>query len=105
MFTRVKINDGDRIIVYIDHVATPCFAGDTVAAVMMLEAGQPYRRTVISGSDRAPFCMMGVCFECLIEIDGIPNQQGCLRNIEPGMRIRRQLPLGIKTLQNRNEKP
>ena len=33
---------------------------------------------------------MGICFECLIEIDGVANQQGCLRTVEPGMRIRRQ---------------
>lgn len=105
MFARVKANDGEKCIIYIDDVATSCFEGDTVAAVMMLEIGQPYRRTVISGSDRAPFCMMGVCFDCLVEIDGIPNQQGCLRSVESDMRIRRQLPLGIKTLQSRNEKP
>ena len=104
MITRVKTNDGGKRIVYVDDVATSCFEGDTVAAVIMLEAGRPYRRTVISGRDRAPVCMMGVCFECLVEIDGIPNQQGCLRSVEPGMRIRRQLPSGIKTLQNRNEK-
>ncbi len=35
--------------------------------------------------------MMGVCFECLVEIDGVPNRQGCLRNVTEGMRIRRQV--------------
>jgi len=91
MFARVKTDGGASSIVYIDDVATSCFKGDTVAAVMMLEGGKPFRHTLISGSDRAPFCMMGICFECLVEIDGIANQQGCLRRIEPGMRIRRQL--------------
>lgn len=89
MFARIKTNDGARSIVYIDDVATSCSTGDTVAAVMMLDDGKPYRRTIISSSGRAPFCMMGICFECLVEIDGTANQQGCLRSIEPGMRIRR----------------
>jgi predicted molibdopterin-dependent oxidoreductase YjgC len=34
---------------------------------------------------------MGVCFECLVEIDGVPNQQGCLAQVREGMRIERQL--------------
>jgi D-hydroxyproline dehydrogenase subunit gamma len=102
MFTRVKSNDGEKRTVYIDDVATPCFEGDTVAAVMLIDSAKPYRRTLISGSERAPFCMMGVCFDCLVEIDGIPNQQGCLRNVAPGMRIRRQLPLGLAATQNRS---
>jgi len=35
--------------------------------------------------------MMGVCFECLMEIDGIPNRQACMVTVAPGMRIARQL--------------
>ncbi|MNG28551.1 hypothetical protein D3C84_1138290 [compost metagenome] len=34
--------------------------------------------------------MMGVCFECLVEIDGVPNRQGCLIEVADGMRIRSQ---------------
>lgn len=99
MFARVKANAGNEVTVYIDDVATSCFAGDTVAAVLMLAEARPYRRTVISGSDREPFCLMGVCFDCLVEIDGVSNQQGCLRGVEPGMRIRRQLPPGLPGLK------
>ena len=35
---------------------------------------------------------MGVCFECLLEIDGQPNQQSCLIPVKEGMRVRRQTP-------------
>ena len=42
------------------------------------------------GSERAPYCMMGVCFDCLAEIDGIPNRQSCMVAARPGMHIRRQ---------------
>jgi hypothetical protein len=34
--------------------------------------------------------MMGVCFDCLAEIDGVPNRQSCMVTAQPGMRIRRQ---------------
>ena len=34
--------------------------------------------------------MMGVCFDCLAEIDGVANRQSCMVAARPGMRIRRQ---------------
>jgi NADH dehydrogenase/NADH:ubiquinone oxidoreductase subunit G len=34
--------------------------------------------------------MMGICFECLVEIDGVPNRQACMVAAEPGMVVRRQ---------------
>lgn len=69
------------------HTARP---GDTVAAAVLLAGGGPMRRSAVSGAPRAAYCMMGVCFECLVEIDGVPSQQGCLIEVRPGMRIRRQ---------------
>ena len=49
-----------------------------------------FRKLPESGEPRAPYCMMGVCFECLLVIDGEPSQQGCLVQVRPGMRIARQ---------------
>jgi hypothetical protein len=34
--------------------------------------------------------MMGACFECLVEIDGVPNRQSCLIEARDGMRIHSQ---------------
>ena len=42
-------------------------------------------------SARAPYCLMGVCFECLMEIDGEPDVQSCLVTVREGMTVRRQL--------------
>ncbi|WP_028583248.1 (2Fe-2S)-binding protein [Desulfogranum mediterraneum] len=51
----------------------------------------------VDGSGRAPFCFMGVCFECLMEINGLPDVQSCLVTVEEGMQVRRQpLPESIK---------
>lgn len=43
-----------------------------------------------SGEDepRGPYCLMGVCFDCLVEIDGVPDRQSCLAVVEEGMNIR-----------------
>ena len=76
--------------VEVDGIPCTARAGDTVAAVLLLAGGAPTRRTVVSGAPRAAYCMMGVCFECLVEIDGASSQQGCLVQVRPGMRIKRQ---------------
>jgi hypothetical protein len=64
--------------------------GASAAAAVLLAGLSSIRDTAISGSGRAPYCLMGVCFDCLAEIDGVPNRQSCLVPARPGMRIRRQ---------------
>lgn len=92
MFKKLDVIDDRKTVgITIDGQDVLCREGDTVAAVVMLHAARPYRQSILSGSGRAPFCMMGICFECLVEINGVPSQQGCLRSVEPGMRIRRQV--------------
>ena len=59
--------------------------GTTVAAAM-LNAGVSLFRESVSGEPRAPLCGMGVCYECMVTIDG---QRGlsCQTRCQPGMRI------------------
>ena len=62
---------------------------DTSLAAGLLAAGiTRFRNASVSGAPRAPYCMMGVCFECLVEIDDVPSQQACLVRPREGMRIR-----------------
>lgn len=69
-------------------------AGITVAAALMGYSGENYiRRSPVNGEKRAPFCFMGVCHECLVEIDGMPDQQACIMGVRDGMRIKRQTGL------------
>ncbi len=80
----------DPIAIEIDGTPHVARAGDTVAAVLLLDGGGPMRSSVVSGAPRSAYCMMGVCFECLVEIDGVPSQQGCMIPVRAGMRIKRQ---------------
>ncbi|MFM0416734.1 2Fe-2S iron-sulfur cluster binding domain-containing protein [Burkholderia sp. WP9] len=62
----------------------------SVAAALLAAGVSRFRATPVSGAARAPFCMMGACFECLVEIDGVPSRQACMVEVKAGMRIRSQ---------------
>ena len=60
----------------------------TVAAALLESGALDCRTTPVSGAPRGPFCMMGVCFDCLVEVDGVPNVQACMTRVCDGMRVR-----------------
>lgn len=66
-------------------------AGISVAAAVLghAHAGHTCRHAV-DNSPRAPFCLMGVCFECLMEINGEKDVQSCLVPVQEGMVVQRQ---------------
>ena len=90
MYARLPGSPRDVVAVTIDGEPFDARAGDTVAAALLASGRVATRTTPLSGAPRGPFCMMGVCFDCLVTIDGRPNQQGCLIPVREGMRIERQ---------------
>ncbi|KRE14510.1 hypothetical protein ASE66_14165 [Bosea sp. Root483D1] len=67
------------------------YPGDSLAAALLAAGIGALRQSPVDASPRAPYCMMGVCFECLVEIDGRQNQQACLTPAHDGMVVRRQI--------------
>lgn len=89
-FTSAESHE-ETVLVEFEGTALRVPAGMTVAAALLGHAGAGHCcLNSADGSPRAPYCLMGVCFECLVEIDGIPNRQACLTQVAEGMVIRRQ---------------
>jgi predicted molibdopterin-dependent oxidoreductase YjgC len=63
--------------------------GESVAALLLAEGHVATRRTR-GGSPRGVFCGMGVCFDCLVVVDGVPNVRACVTWVRDGMDVRRQ---------------
>lgn len=95
MFKRLDDNPEKTITVTIEGQSVEVPAGETVAAAV-LASGIGYTRTTpVCDSPRAPFCMMGVCYECLMVINGLPNQRACKEYVAEGMTIERQHGTGV----------
>ena len=80
----------------LDGVPVLARPGESVAAALLAHSGGATRQTPVTGAGRAPYCMMGVCFECLVEIDGQGSVQACMIPVQDGMRISR--PTGRRSL-------
>ena len=90
MFRKLHEPALGAITIYVDGVAAPAEPGETVAAVLLRQAPHWSRTTPVTQSKRAPYCMMGVCFECLAIVDGIASVQTCLTPVREGMKVERQ---------------
>ena len=64
--------------------------GMSIAAALLCHGINDFRKTHVLRKSRGPFCMMGSCFDCLLIIDGIGNQQGCMRLAEQGIIVKRE---------------
>jgi D-hydroxyproline dehydrogenase subunit gamma len=70
-----------------DGEPVTAYPGETVAAALLAAGKRAFRRTS-NGSPRGPYCNMGVCFECVVEIDGV-HVRACMTPVRDGMVARR----------------
>lgn len=78
----------------LDGAVVPFRPGQTVGAALMAHGVVSWRTTRVGGALRGLFCGIGVCFDCLVDIDGHPNQRACLVVAEDGMRVTTQEGVG-----------
>lgn len=91
MLKRLHIDQQRKMItIEFEGNALEVCAGETVAAAILAAGAEYTRTTAISGAHRSPYCQMGICFECLMEIDGVPNRQACMVQVQEGMKVNRQ---------------
>ena len=64
--------------------------GQTVAAALWAAGVTSWRTTRGGGHPRGVFCGIGVCFDCLVTVNGRANQRACLLPVRPGDTIRTQ---------------
>ncbi len=76
----------DQISFLFDGQETTGYAGESVAAAL-IAAGITTNKTSPTGMPRGYFCGMGVCWECIVRINGKQNQRACMQLLEPGMLV------------------
>ena len=63
------------------------YQGETVGAALAALGQRAVRLSEKYGDLRGLFCGMGVCQECRVSVDGVPNVRACMTPVSPGMRV------------------
>jgi D-hydroxyproline dehydrogenase subunit gamma len=90
MFKRLA-DAGTAVALTVDGKPVQARSGDTVAAALLSAGIDHCRTTPVTGAPRAPYCLMGVCFDCLVTIDGVGSRQACLVPVQEGMKVETQI--------------
>ena len=77
---------GPPVHIRFDGAEIEALPGETIAAALAA-ADIVALRQARSGELRGPFCGMGACFDCLVTVDGRPNQRACLTKVDAGMEV------------------
>lgn len=88
MFRRSPAHD--TVTIYFNGSPIGARANDTVASALLAAGIQITRSTPGQGSPRGPYCMMGVCFDCLAVVDQRGSVQTCKTSVRDGMKIELQ---------------
>ncbi len=88
---RAQVAREAPFVLTFDGRPLPAYPGETVGAALTAAGITTFRITRRAGKPRGLFCGIGLCFDCLVVIDGIPNQRACLTPARPSMDVRPQL--------------
>ena len=91
---RPIVRRGDSFEMEVDGVSTLAHHGETVASVMLASGNRVLRSTRKQGKPRGLFCGIGVCYDCLVVVDGRANVRACMTRAVPGMKVQTQQGIG-----------
>jgi D-hydroxyproline dehydrogenase subunit gamma len=80
--------DVPRVRVTLDGQMLDLPLGANLAAALLGAGITTFRATPVSGAPRGPFCMMGACFDCLVEVEGV-TRQACMMQVTDGLVLSR----------------
>ena len=85
---------GRALSILVDGEAVIAYEGESLAAALLASGRRFTRWTAKSGEARGYFCGMGVCQDCLVTVDGLPNVRACMATVKDRLRVETQRGLG-----------
>jgi predicted molibdopterin-dependent oxidoreductase YjgC len=85
---------GRALCMVVDGRALEAHEGESIAAALLAAGRKVTRWTARTGEARGYFCGMGVCQDCLVTVDGVPNVRACMTPARDGLRVDTQRGLG-----------
>ena len=90
------LDRGEAFRFLLDGMPVEAYLGENIAGALMAAGRRHGRHTPRQGQARGYFCGMGICWDCVVAVDGRPNVRACLTPAEPGMKVETQSGSGSK---------
>jgi predicted molibdopterin-dependent oxidoreductase YjgC len=81
------VDRGQAFDMSVNGMPIRAYPGETVAGVLLAAGINIFRKTYETDRERGQFCGMGVCYDCLVEVDDHHAQRACMTAAAPGMRV------------------
>jgi sarcosine oxidase subunit alpha len=88
--TEGPVKRGNSFKIEVDGLPILAYAGETIAATLLANQIRILRYSTKQNQPRSIFCGMGVCYDCLVTVNGVPNQRACMTLVEPDLVVTRQ---------------
>jgi predicted molibdopterin-dependent oxidoreductase YjgC len=74
---------GDAFTISLDGQKIIAYPGETLASVLLANGKRAFRHSQTKGEPRGLYCGMGICFECLVTVNGRANVRACQTLAQP----------------------
>jgi len=82
-----SIKRKDKVTLSVNGKKVEAYQGETLLAALLAAGYKRLKRSPINHDPRGALCGMGVCFECIVTVNGIPNTRSCMTEVENNMEI------------------
>lgn len=79
-----------KVTITVDGEEVEAYEGEPIAAALMAAGIKVFRKTKKRHHPRGPFCGIGLCTDCVMQVNGKPNVRTCVTPVEEGMTVQRQ---------------
>jgi predicted molibdopterin-dependent oxidoreductase YjgC len=88
------VERGRALTIVVDGAELRAYKGESIAAALLGSGRRFTRWTARTGEPRGYVCGMGICQDCLVTVDGLPNVRACMTPVRDGLRVEIQRGLG-----------
>lgn len=83
---RIKHVQGrQQVTITVDNQPIIAYVGESLLAALVAAGIKSQKESPVRHEKRGGLCGMGVCYECLVTLDGVPNVRACMTEVEDGM--------------------
>lgn len=79
-----------KVSIEVDGKKIDAYEGEPIAAALWAAGIKDFRYTIKRKEPRGYFCGIGLCTDCMMIVNGVPNIRTCVTLVQDGIKIKRQ---------------